>query len=266
MIVLMDLDSLIYIIGWNFRPKEDDDPFIDSEENKKARVIEAVDSNVQSILLATGATRYIAAIGHPTEKCFRHDAAKFKAYKGSRKPDDPTIALWKPIIKERLIDKWGAITIGGIEADDVCSLAAECLRTLRQEFIVCTIDKDLGQIGGKFYDYKKLDFAEIEQDQARWLFYYQMICGDAGDGVAGIPKKGDKAAHKALDHLMGDELMMEQVVRSMYLEYFGETQGKHQFEENKAVLGMMTTDHLYYDPSYLVEIMAGVREVLPSGN
>lgn len=261
MIALMDLDSLIYVIGWNFRPKDDDDEFMDSNENKKERVIEAVDIQVTNILQAARATHYIGAIGHPTERCFRHDVATFKAYKGSRKPDDPTIALWKPVINERLMSKWGTIAVGGIEADDVCSLAAEAVRTQGKTFIVCSIDKDLMQIGGNFYDYKKLDYSEVSYHQAKWLFYYQMICGDSVDGVAGVPRKGPVAAHAALDHLMDDELAMEGVVRGMYLAYFGETQGKHQYEENKAVLGMMTKDHLYYEPKYLEEIMAGLREV-----
>lgn len=261
MVALVDADSLSYIIGWNFRPKDDDDEFLDSDENKKERVIEAVDINIVNILQAAKATEYIIALGHPVIKCFREDAAKFKAYKGSRKPDDPTIALWKPVIKERLFSKWGAIAVGGIEADDICSIAAEQLREQGKLFITCTIDKDLGQIGGAFYDYKKLGYAEVTEAQARWLLWYQMICGDSGDGVAGIPKKGPVAAHKVLDHLMEDDMAMEQAVRGMYYAHFGDNYGKTIFEENLAVLGMMTSKHLYYEPEYAVQIMAGLKDV-----
>lgn len=261
MTAIIDADSLIYIIGWNFRPKDDDDEFLDSNENKRDRVIEAVDINITNILQAAKAKNYIIGLGHPTVKCFRNDAAKFKEYKGQRKPDNPTIALWKPVIKERLFTTWGAVAVGGIEADDICSIAAEQLRSREKPFIVCSIDKDLMQIGGRFYDYKKLDYSNVSKDQAEWLFWYQMICGDSGDGVAGIPKKGPVAAHKILDHLLGDNLAMERVVRGMYYDHFGDNYGKTIFEENRAVLGMMTSDHLYFEPEYAFQVMAGLREV-----
>lgn len=288
-IALIDADSMIYLIGWNFRPKEDDDPLLDSVEEKTPRVIEQVDLEVINILQSVGATHYIGALGHPTVKCFREDVAKFRAYKGNRKPDADVFAQWKPVIKGRLFDHWGFIAVEGLEADDVVCLAALELSSgdhrtyekisgpvsetdifsehgalLPAKWIICSIDKDLRQVPGDFYDYKKLDFASISPEQARWLFWYQMIVGDSGDGVLGIPGKGDKAAHKVLDHLMTEsdfEQCMEQTVRAMYYEHFGDHYGHTIFEENKAVLGMMHPGHLFYEKSFTPACMNGLQSV-----
>lgn len=271
-VALIDADSMIYLIGWNFKPKDGDDPILDSHDAKVPRVIEAVDQEVISILQTVGATHYIGALGHPTEKCFRQDVAKFKEYKGNRKPDADIFREWKPVIKARLFDHWGFIAVAGLEADDIVCLAALELNArkplshtwMTTGWIICSVDKDLRQVPGEFYDYKKLDFATILPEQARWLFWYQMIVGDSGDGVLGIPKKGDKAAHAALDHLITEpdfEQRMEQTVRGMYYEKFGDHYGHTIFEENKAVLGMMHPGHLFYEPEFTVESMKGLRSV-----
>lgn len=270
-IALIDADSFIYLIGWNFRDKEDDDPIMDSWEERIPRIIAAVDQQVIQVLQATQATHYIGALGHPEVKCFRQDVAKFKEYKGNRKEEPEIFKRVKPIIKGHLFNHWKFIAVAGLEADDVVSLAGHRYIDWNgdhpedtAEFTICSPDKDLRQIPGKFYDYKKLDYAEVDEIQATWLFWYQMIVGDSGDGVAGIPKKGDKAAHAALDPLvdLSDYApRMEAVVRGMYYTHFGAHYGDTIFEENKAVLGMMTTDHLFYEPHFLTETMAGLRDV-----
>lgn len=269
-VALIDADGLIYLIAWNFKLKDDDDPILDSFEHKKPRVVEAVDQAIIGILTTVGADMYIGALGHPTEKCFRHDAAKFKEYKGSRKSDADIFTLWKPVIKERLFNHWKFIAVAGLEADDVVCLAArELVRVNFQlpdvwEPIICSPDKDLRQVPGKFYDYKKLDFAEIDPMQSCWLFWYQMIVGDSGDGVAGIPKKGDKAAHTILDPLVDlpdYAARMEAAVRGMYFAHFGDHYGEILLKENAAVLGMMSREHLFFEEHYIGECLAGLKKV-----
>lgn len=271
-IALIDADSLIYMIGWNFKDKEDDDPILDSFEHKKPRVIEQVDQNVISILTSVGADHYLGALGHPTVQCFRQDVAKFKEYKANRKAELEVFKIWKPVIKERLFTHWGFISVAGLEADDIISLAAEDMREENMQdgrepghgYVVCSIDKDLRQIPGAFYDYKKLDFGDVNEMQATWLFWYQMIVGDSGDGVAGIPKKGDVAAHKALDPLVDSKDYageMERTVRRMYFEHFGDHYGEVLLKENAAVLGMMNRKHLFYDEAYLQQVRDGLKKV-----
>ena len=271
-VALIDADSLIYLIAWNFRPKEDDDPILDSALHKEPRVIEMVDQTVIGILQTVGAEYYIGALGHPTVKCFRQDAAKFKEYKGNRKEEQEIFKIWKPVIKERLFNHWGFIAVAGLEADDVVCLAAQEIERRNedtdeyysQEWIICSPDKDLRQVPGKFYDYKKMDFAEIDEVQACWLFWYQMIVGDPSDSVAGIPRKGEKAAHAALDPLVDlpdYAAQMEAKVRGMYFAHFGDNYGMTIFTENKAVLGMMSRDHLFYEEHYVSECMAGLKKV-----
>ena len=271
-IALIDADSIIYMVGWNFRPKEDDDPLLDSFEMKKPRVIAQTDNEIQSILMATNADRYLGAVGHPTIPCFRHDVAKFAVYKGNRKAENEVFKLWKPVIKERMMEHWGFIAIGGLEADDIIALAAHYLNNNDvdgPELVICSPDKDLRTVPGMFYDYKKLDFADIDHRQSRWLFWYQMIVGDSSDNVKGIPGKGDKAAHKALDPLVefdDYDHRMEMAVRGMYFDHFGSKYGALILMENEAVLSMMTPQHPFYEAGYLEQTKAGFRDVVQAAN
>lgn len=232
---LIDGDSILYILAWTHKDT-DDEPLL----------TEAVDQFVRSILLATNSQQYIGALGHPTVKCFRYEAAKYKPYKANRKEKDEHMVRLEPIIQARLRGHWGFISYPGLEADDIVSLAAE----MYPDVVICSPDKDLRQIPGTHYDYKKSEFAEIAPNQADYLFNYQMLVGDVTDNVAGLPGIGPKKAEEALNKTDLTVSFYEQTVREMYSKYFGNYYGNVIFEENKKVLGLLNKEGFPH-PEYL---------------
>lgn len=242
---LIDADSLIYLVAWNFRDL-DQEEFHNSDEEVAPRVKETTDMMIKEILQQVQADQYLGAMGHPFLRCFRTTVARYSPYKAGRGADHPVVAKWKPVIKEHMKDDWGFIYIPELEADDVISLVAEELGG--DNYIVCSPDKDLLQIPGAHYDYKKTDFQDVTREQSEWLFWYQMMVGDSTDGIAGLPGVGDKKARDKMKDIPNERL--EALVKREYLRYFGDHYGSIIFDENRAVVGLMKKDHLYYDPEY----------------
>lgn len=243
---LIDGDSILYILAW-----------LHKDNNDEPLLIEAVDQFVRSILLATNSQQYIGALGHPYVKCFRYERAKYKPYKATRREKDEHMIRLEPIIQARLRNHWGFISYPSYEADDIVSLASD----LYDDVVICSPDKDLRQIPGVHYDYKKCEFAEIAPNQADYLFNYQMLVGDVTDNVAGLPGIGPKKAEEALNKTDLTVSFYEQTVREMYAKYFGNYYGNVIFEENKSVLSLLrmktysVEDQAYIEPF----IRAGLR-------
>jgi 5'-3' exonuclease len=124
---------------------------------------------------------------------FRNTLATIKKYKGNRD------SAYKPVhyqaIRDYLCDYWNADVVEGHEADDECSILAHMDL---QKSVVCTIDKDLDQIPCLHYDYSKKVFYEPDEEEARSVFWTQLLCGDSTDNIQGLYKVGEKKAQKLL--------------------------------------------------------------------
>jgi len=254
---LIDGDSIFYILAWQFRERSAGDEFLDAhghvplDGEVATEMYGAVDQFIIGILQATNADMYLGAIGDKV-KCFRHQVAKFKPYKGKRGEPEPWYLLWKPVIEHRLREEWGFVSVPGLEADDIIALAhekwtsAHKLAELDWIITVCSPDKDMRQLAGKHFDYKKLDYAEVTLTEAEYNLAFQMIAGDTTDGVAGIPGAGEKKAKEKLKEAMEKGIFPDQMVRSMYNKHFGDYYGGIIYQENLAVLTMMNTGHMFY--------------------
>ncbi len=106
------------------------------------------------------------------------------------------------------------------EADDLIARRARELG--KENCIVVSLDKDLKQIGGYYFSYYKekerdfmgdvvlndLGFPEmsfkqkeiqyINDQEASYLFWEQMLMGDATDGILGLKRVGKKTSEKIL--------------------------------------------------------------------
>lgn len=246
---LIDADSLYYILAWQFRERVQTGEVANAafpSADDIAEMYGAVDQAVIGILQACGATHYLGAIGDKAP-CFRYKLAKFKPYKSGRKDPEPWFKLWKPVIEARFREEWNFISIPGLEADDIIGYARDINPIWADNsFIICSPDKDLRQFPGRFFDYKKLDFADVSEEQAEYNFAFQMIAGDSSDGVVGIPGAGEKKAKEKLKEGKEAGLFPDQVVRSMYYKHFGNHYGDIIYRENSAVLAMLTHRHPFY--------------------
>lgn len=82
-----------------------------------------------------------------------------------------------------------------LEADDVLGILAT--RT-SERFVVCSLDKDLDQITGAHYNWRKERIYQVTPEQADKKFYMQVLIGDPTDGFSGCPGIGPKKAEKIL--------------------------------------------------------------------
>lgn len=138
---------------------------------------------------------------------FREDIATIAKYKGNR--DSVPKPVHYQAIRDYFVDHWGAYIVEGIEADDEVSIRSwEEYRT-GGKYVIATIDKDLDQIPGLHYDYKKHVFYDVDELDGEMFFYAQCIAGDATDNIKGCYRIGITKAKEMVD-LWFDEAIENQ--------------------------------------------------------
>jgi 5'-3' exonuclease, N-terminal resolvase-like domain len=236
---LIDADSMVYIIGYNNREHLD-------EEALKT----SVDGFIDSICTMAKVDRYIGCFSADT--CFRTELYKYSPYKGNRPPKPDWFNIAAPIIKTHAAEKWGFFIPPpemDLEADDVVSGLSAIYRKEGEASIILSPDKDLNQIPGWHYDYKKSIFHYSVEEEADLFFWTQMLTGDGSDGVKGIPKIGPVKAKEIFAKKEATDFL-GLVVLKEYCAYFGPYYGPIIFKETRFTLKMMSPGHsswhLYY--------------------
>lgn len=124
---------------------------------------------------------------------FRFDIAKTAPYKGTRVAEKPKHL---GIIRQYMIDAWAFSVQEGQEADDAIGIRAYALG--EEDYIICSIDKDLDNLRGHHYNFVKNIRYYITEDEAIKNFYMQVLTGDRVDNVPGLKGVGPKKAEKIL--------------------------------------------------------------------
>jgi len=252
---LIDADSIIYVVAYAFRDIPQSDPLL---------VTNTCDSYIKRILRDTKATHYLGSFSH--DHSFREQVYQYAPYKGNRPPKPEWIIKWKPIIIKHCVDKWGFIApVWPLEADDIiCGVS--CITTAA-DVIICSPDKDLKQISGNHFNYKKPleGIKNIDPFTANENLWKQVLIGDSGDNIKGVPGVG-KAAFKLLKEGLLDEshAMYAHVIRNAYIKYFGEFFGNVIYEQTLLTVKLLQPDHkLWLDFGEYIEHFKeeNVREV-----
>lgn len=209
-IALIDADSIIHIVSYHNSVSTDTINMFESpdEEAKEAMiqalyetkdtkaVLDHIDSFVNDILNKTDSTHYIGFLGaREGSNTFRHKLAVTKPYKGQRAKTSHWVKYWKPIIIEHLVSVWRFNELYDVEADDGCSICARHFKDTGYDYIVCSPDKDLKQIPGNHYDYKKVEFDTVDDYNALLNLYQQLLKGDSTDNIIGCKGVGEKSPH-----------------------------------------------------------------------
>lgn len=127
----------------------------------------------------------------PTYKANRQD---------SRRP--PMLVAVRETLKDR--KPFPVMEVSGLEADDVCGIAAGTLTNDRTETVICSPDKDLKTIPGLYYACRNDSVVElITLEEANRNHLYQTLVGDSTDCYTGCPKVGPKKAEVILDEVKG---------------------------------------------------------------
>jgi hypothetical protein len=192
---LIDADSLVYAIGFSSENIE--------EPLAKWRMNEAVDT----ILSDVGADCYF---GWLTGKGnFRNNIAKTAPYKGTRVAPKPA---HYQALREHLQVKYGFMMTKDIEADDAVAIA--CYAIPEDEMIMVHIDKDLNQLRGWHYNYRKKEKYHVTELEGLHSFYIQMLTGDRIDNIIGLKGIGPVKAKRILEECQTEHEMYLAVVQA----------------------------------------------------
>jgi len=205
-LLIIDADSIVWVVAYNFR-------------NKKVKKMVELNVNkfVSDLLTNTGATDYIGFYADKRDDAkpnFRY--ALYPDYKSNR-PDTPDfVKKWRPTILETFKEKWKFTPIEGMESDDAVGIAYNKFKDDYDEVIIATADKDLRQFACTFYDFNKHEMTEIDEFTAAYNLAHQMIMGDSGDHIPGIPGIGKVGAKKLLKDAKTIKQLNMAVARAYY--------------------------------------------------
>ncbi|MDO4617714.1 MAG: DNA polymerase I [Lachnospiraceae bacterium] len=143
---------------------------------------------------------------------FRHKM--YDAYKGTRKPMDPSLREQVPLMKE-VLGTMGIpiVTREGYEADDILGTLAQKAEEKGLDVTIFSGDRDLLQLatdrvqiripktkGGKttIENYYAKDVLEAYQLEPKQIIDLKGLMGDSSDNIPGLPGVGEKTATKLL--------------------------------------------------------------------
>ena len=183
-IAIVDADSCIYQAAWQQNSIES------ALENYKHLIS-------KNWIDPCWADENIVYCGNTDRDNFRYKLCP--DYKSNRKSLPHDARLFKPLM-EKIAEVELAIPAVGMEADDLVRIKAEELRSV--EDVVTTIvhiDKDLDCIAGMHYNPRHKDFYSVDEDQADFHYWSQILKGDPTDNLPGLPRVGEKTAKKMLN-------------------------------------------------------------------
>lgn len=125
---------------------------------------------------------------------YRYAVATIAPYKGDRPP--PPIHY--QALRDYLTQRWNAVVVSGMEADDKVSIRCRELASDGIPCILATIDKDLDQVPCKHYGYRDHVFYSVDAEEAELVFWRQCVSGDSTDNIPGCYKIGETKAAKLI--------------------------------------------------------------------
>ena len=111
-----------------------------------------------------------------------------------------------------MIDAWAFSVQENQEADDAIGIRAYSLG--ENDYIICSIDKDLDNLRGHHYNFVKNERYYITESQAIKNFYRQLLTGDRTDNIPGLAGIGPKKAEKILKDCNTEEELYKAVLKA----------------------------------------------------
>jgi len=191
-IALIDGDVLVYVIGFSSQTTDKENDCIIPEEEWIAKA--RMDTQIKNIQQITGANDYKIYLSD-SKNNFRKQL--FPLYKANRTQEKP---FHYELLINYLLDVYDTEVAFDQEADDALGIH-QCQNP---DTIICSIDKDLLQIPGKHYDFRKDVFHSIKPTEGLYRFYKQILVGDSTDNITpatglSCPGVGEKRAAAVLE-------------------------------------------------------------------
>lgn len=178
---------------------------------------------------------------------YREEAATLKKYKGNRPPKPYHYAA----VKRHLISQYGAKVIDGCEADDAVAVGMSVQIRKGKKGIACSIDKDLLNVPGHHYGWKRDEFYVVSEYEADLFLYQQILAGDPVDNYAGIPRVGAAKAAKILNGCASTREMYEAALEA-YRAKYGDS---HTYQSWDGKEMTKTPEELLAEHAHLAYIM-----------
>jgi len=208
---IVDGDIVVYRCAFSCEKKIDGEVIlIDPVE----RAIQRMDFLINEMLAMTDSTEYILYLSGKNN--FRYEI--FSEYKANRK--DKAKPVYLEQCRQHLIDEYGAIVENGHEADDSIGIAATACNSI-DDYVICSIDKDLLQIPGKHFNFVKKELQFVSPLEASKNFYKQLVLGDVADNIPGYDGKARQKVPKFLEEIMqlidncGSEIEMYEAIKGL---------------------------------------------------
>jgi 5'-3' exonuclease len=171
----------------------------------------------------------------------------YPEYKLNRHADPNKQNLFVPVLRKLAVSENLAIPSDGCEADDLIRIWAEQARKFDQEYIICSIDKDLKCIPGKHWLMHKKILIDVSEADAMRHYYEQLLKGDPTDNIPGVPRVGEVKASKILAPLTTEAEFQEAVV-SEYINAYGDEWKEYLLSNAKMIhLQRHPTDYFSFD-------------------
>jgi len=219
-LTIIDLDSIIYDVAGNIKFKDaikNLENIIDIQEKTK--------TYVNDILLKTEADCYLGyyqVIGHTNYRKIVNPL-----YKANRSEAPEFIKMWRKTIQDTFDTFEGVIPVNIIESDDAVSIAYYKFKD-EYNITIARVDKDLGCLPGKHYNFRKKLPSIVTPEDALIFEKSQVLSGDAGDGVPGIFNIGFV---KAVKFLVRNNMKLVAAFKDAYYTQKADPKIAHRFDE-----------------------------------
>lgn len=242
-VAIIDADSILFSAAWGTKISDGKGDYLRDEKGRliykdksKLEITVDLDSILNTILTDTEATDYIIFVKGKNTAAHRY-AAK-NDYKALRPKESPH---WWDYTREYLIDAWEAVSVDNIEVDDACNISR---LQIPNSFMVA-IDKDLLNLEGIHYNWKKKSWIKINNSEESQLFWKDMIIGQPGDGISGLKGKGSSYFYKnvlpqVFDMYNNDFYeKLPSIILNEYIEHYGEYIGIQEYYKNYICLKIL---------------------------
>lgn len=168
----IDADSIVYAVGFACEDKET------GMVSPLNHVLHSVKVWVHGIIDKFPGSEYKLYL---TDGPSNFRLELYPEYKANRTAGKPKLYH---SIRDYLQEKWGAVVVEGMEADDAIAMALH----MDSEAICVSSDKDLLTVAGKHYNPRKPEDGLFEQPpiEAARSFYKQLLMGDLVDNIPGV--------------------------------------------------------------------------------
>ena len=203
-----------------------------TEEIARARLRMNISSIIDGCSKIDSFTLYVSG-----GRNFRKDIDP--SYKANRTLPDPK---YREMLRQYLIQDWGAIECVGYEADDACGVYQT------DKTMIVGIDKDLLQVPGYHYSWpivrkgvvqREAIWQEVSEEQGWRNLFTQCLTGDVTDNIKGIRGIGHVKAAKILEDCHTEEEMYTRCLMTYLKDVLDETEIYYETERFERNLNLL---------------------------